>query len=120
MTPPEKSQPSATPKDDPRQLEPTLQDQWDAEAERSIDESALRGTPEWLEAIGPEDQPVREIEQHLQDDGWGMRGEDDFVSDPTGEADMPGWVDDDYDDEIVDELDDEEAELESGDDKFYR
>lgn len=116
--PPEKSQ--SVPPEDKARSDSTLRDQWDAESERTLDESALRDDPEWLEAIGPEDQSRREVARNLQDDGWGLRGEDDFVSDPTGEADMPGWVDDDYDDEDEDAFDDEQDEIEGGDDKFYR
>jgi len=76
----------------------TLQDEWTAEADQTIDESELGGKPEWLEAISDEDD-TEPIELNLRDYGWSLRGEDDFVSDPTTPSEMPDWVDDDYDDE---------------------
>lgn len=82
----------------PRNSEETrMHDQWEQETDRTLDESALRRKPDWLEAIGDEDEGER-IEDNLEEQ-WSLRGEDDFVSNPTGESDMPNWVDDDYDDE---------------------
>jgi hypothetical protein len=74
-----------------------LHDEWDKEADRILDESALRRKPDWLEAIG-DDEDTEPIEINIREN-WKLRGEDDYVSDPTGAADMPNWVDDDYDDE---------------------
>jgi hypothetical protein len=74
-----------------------LRAEWDKEANRELDESALRRKPDWLEAIGDEDEGER-VEANLEEQ-WGIRGEDDYVSDPTDTADMPNWVDDDYDDD---------------------
>jgi hypothetical protein len=76
----------------------TLHEEWDQEADRTIDESRLRTKPDWLEAIGDEDEDDGRIEQNVRDE-WERRGEDDFVSDPTAASDNPDWVDDDYDDE---------------------
>ena len=76
-----------------------LQDEWDREADRVLDESQLRRKPDWLEAIG-DDEDTQPIERNIADH-WKLQGEDDFVSDPTGAADMPTWVDDDYDDETT-------------------
>jgi hypothetical protein len=82
-------------KDDPRAR---LREEWDREAARNhLDENALRRKPDWLEAIGDENDEER-VEANLRDE-MSIRGEDDFVSDPTGAADMPTWADDDYDDE---------------------
>lgn len=102
--PRQEPQPVDLPADD---LSP-LRDEWEAEADRSIDESALRRRPDWIESIGDEDETQGRIERNIRDE-WERRGEDDFVSDPTAPSDMPGWVGDDYDDEYpgdVDELDD--------------
>lgn len=82
----------------------TLQDEWTKETEQTIDESALRRKPDWLEAIGDEDEDAERIEQNLRDE-WEGRGEDDFVSDPTAASESPDWVDDDYDDENEDDND---------------
>lgn len=93
---------------------PELQKEWDREAQRTINESALRKRPEWIEAIGDEDENPTLVEEDLREYGFELRGEDDYVSDPTNEADSPGWVDDDYDDEFQDKL--EEREEETADD----
>ena len=74
-----------------------MHDEWDEEADRILDESKLRRKPDWLEAIG-DDEDTEPIEANIRE-SWKLRGEDDYVSDPTGEADSPTWVDDDYDDE---------------------
>jgi hypothetical protein len=74
-----------------------LHDEWDKEADQILDESALRRKPDWLEAIG-DDEDTEPIEINIREN-WKLRGEDDYVSDPTSAADMPTWVDDDYDDE---------------------
>jgi hypothetical protein len=84
----------------------TLHEEWDREADRTIDESRLRTKPDWLEAIGDEDEDNGRIEQNIRDE-WERRGEDDFVSDPTAPSDHPDWVSDDYDDENVAEGDNE-------------
>jgi hypothetical protein len=84
----------------------TLQEEWDQESRRTIDESRLRTKPDWLEAIGDEDEDVKRIEQNVRDE-FERRGEDDYVSDPTAASDHPDWVDDDYDDENVAEGDNE-------------
>lgn len=84
----------------------TLREAWDKEADQTIDESALRPKPDWIEAIGDEDEDESRIEQNLRDE-FERRGEDDYVSDPTSAADSPDWVDDDYDDEDGDEDDNE-------------
>ena len=75
----------------------SLHDEWDKEADRILDESELRRKPDWLEAIG-DDEDTEPIETNIREN-WKLRGEDDYVSDPTSAADMPTWVDDDYDDE---------------------
>jgi hypothetical protein len=90
----------------------TLQNEWGKEAEQTIDETALRRKPDWIEAIGDEDEDDGRIEQNLRDE-FERRGEDDYVSDPTTEADSPDWVDDDYDDEDGDEDDNELDNLEA-------
>ena len=74
-----------------------LQDDWDKEGDRILDETKLRRKPDWLEAIG-DDEDTQPIEMNIREN-WKLRGEDDYVSDPTSAADMPTWVDDDYDDE---------------------
>lgn len=74
-----------------------MHDEWDKEGDRVLDESKLRRKPDWLEAIG-DDEDTEPIEINIREN-WKLRGEDDYVSDPTGAADMPNWVDDDYDDE---------------------
>jgi hypothetical protein len=74
-----------------------LHDEWDKEADRILDESKLRRKPDWLEAIG-DDEDTQPIEANIREN-WNLRGDDDYVSDPTDAADMPDWVDDDYDDE---------------------
>ena len=74
-----------------------MHDEWDKEGNRVLDESQLRRKPDWLEAIG-DDEDTQPIEMNIREN-WKLRGEDDYVSDPTGAADMPTWVDDDYDDE---------------------
>ena len=74
-----------------------LHDKWDEEADRILDESQLRRKPDWLEAIG-DNEDTQPIEVNIREN-WKLRGEDDYVSDPTSAADMPTWVDDDYDDE---------------------
>jgi hypothetical protein len=109
---------------DPTFRDESLHAEWDKEASRTIDESALRGRPEWIEAIGDEDEDQDRIEQDLQDYGWDLLGEDDFVSNPTSEADMPTWLSDDYDDEYLKHLEEQQDELTSGgdtrdDDGFY-
>ena len=76
----------------------TLRDQWEEEADWILDEGELRRKPDWLEAIGDEDEDDGRIETNIKDE-WQLQGEDDFVSNPTAESDMPDWVDDDYDDE---------------------
>ena len=76
----------------------TLQEEWAKESDQTIDESELRRKPDWIEAIGDEDEDDGRIEQNLRDE-FERRGEDDYVSDPTTAADSPDWVDDDYDDE---------------------
>jgi hypothetical protein len=75
-----------------------LRDQWEAEADWILNETELRRKPDWLEAIGDEDEDGQRIETNIKDE-WQLQGEDDYVSDPTAESDMPDWVDDDYDDE---------------------
>src|SRR5215813_893362 len=75
---------------------PELQEEWEHESERTINESELRDRPDWIKAIGDEDESPRRIEADLQEYGFELRGEDDYVSDPTNDADSPGWVDDDY------------------------
>ncbi|MEO8610891.1 MAG: hypothetical protein ABI690_23540 [Chloroflexota bacterium] len=74
-----------------------MHDEWNQEANRILDESKLRRKPDWLEAIGDEED-TEPIEANIREN-WKLRGEDDYVSDPTGTADAPNWVDDDYDDE---------------------
>ncbi len=81
----------------PNHSESRLRRKWDKEANRRLNENDLRRKPDWLEAIGDEDEDER-VEANLRDE-MSLRGEDDFVSDPTGAADVPTWVDDDYDDE---------------------
>ena len=76
----------------------TLQEEWAAEADQTIDESELRRRPDWIEAIGDEDEADRPIEQNIEEN-WQLYGEDDYVSDPTTVSESPDWVDDDYDDE---------------------
>jgi hypothetical protein len=76
----------------------TLQEEWAKEADQTIDESALRRKPDWIEAIGDEDETDGRIEQNLRDE-FERRGEDDYISDPTTASESPDWVDDDYDDE---------------------
>ena len=87
--------------DEPGLQRPTkafaLQDEWDEEADRVLDESQLRRKPDWLEAIG-DDEDTEPVERNIAEN-WKLQGEDDYVSDPTNPADMPDWVDDDYDDE---------------------
>jgi hypothetical protein len=90
----------------------TLQDEWAKEADQTIDESALRRKPDWIEAIGDEDEDDNRIEQNLRDE-FERRGEDDYVSDPTTSADSPDWVNDEYDDEADPE---DESELDNFDD----
>src|SRR5258706_12779438 len=74
-----------------------MHDEWDKEGNRILDESKLRRKPDWLEAIGDDDD-TEPIEINIREN-WKLRGEDDYVSDPTSAADSPTWVDDDYDDE---------------------
>jgi len=76
----------------------TLQEEWTKDADQTIDESALRRKPDWIEAIGDEDENDGRIEQNLRDE-FERRGEDDYVSDPTMTSESPDWVDDEYDDE---------------------
>jgi hypothetical protein len=97
--------------------DPSLQEEWDREGRRTINESALRGRPDWVKAIGDEDEDPERIDQNLQAYGWDLLGEDDFVSDPTGESDSPTWVDDDYDDENLPHIKDEDEPPDE--DRFY-
>ena len=80
-----------------------------------LTKSKLRGEAEWVEEIGDEDENQKLTEQNLQDYGWDLVGEDDFVSDPTGEADLPTWLNDDYEDGYPEHLKQERDRLASGD-----
>lgn len=103
------SKPAVSPDKDetqenPRVSQRALREQWEKESNRNLNESALRDRPEWMKAIGDEDEHPKRIEADFEAYGWEMQGEDDYVSDPTSESDMPGWVADDYDDEHQDKL----------------
>jgi hypothetical protein len=64
----------------------------------SLDENAFRDKASWIEDIGPEDMPVEEKMEQLHDYGFDYMGEDDFVSNPTMDSDMPTWAEDNKDD----------------------
>ncbi len=102
------------PKDDPIAHD-RLENDWEKESCRTINESKLRGEPEWVEEIGDENENPQRTEQNLQDYGWDLVGEDDFVSDPTGEADSPTWLDDDYEDDYPEHLKHQRDRLARGD-----
>lgn len=86
----------------PDRRKPDIPNRWEDEEIPTIDESALRGRPEWVERIGDEEEDPRRIDQNLREE-WGRLDEDDFVSSPVSESDSPDWTDKEYDDEAGDE-----------------
>lgn len=63
-----------------------------------LDENAFRDTADWVEDIGPEDMSVERKMENLQEYGFDIMGEDDFVSQPVMPSDMPDWTEDNRDD----------------------
>ena len=83
-------QPDRIPDEDPNELDPELVNSPDDDEE---DEEGLREYAPWLEAIGPEDMDRDLVMEELEDYGFEQMDEDDFVSNPTQEGDMPDWTD---------------------------
>jgi len=68
-----------------------------ADEEKTVDED--RDYAEWVEEIGPEEMDRKIVVENLEDYGWEVMGEDNWVSEPTMESDMPDWLEDDDEDE---------------------
>jgi len=83
-------QPDRIPDEDPNELDPELVNSPNDDDE---DEEGLRDYAPWLEAIGPEDMDRDLVMEELEDYGFEQMDEDDFVSNPTQESDMPDWTD---------------------------
>lgn len=90
--------------ENPRVSRRALQEKWDREAQQTVNELNHYESMEQIEAVGDAGENSKRAEEDFETYGWEMRGEDDYVSDPTGEADMPTRATDHYDDEAQDKL----------------
>jgi hypothetical protein len=83
---------------DPKKHPPRWEEVEDDSDLADLDENAFRDKASWVEDIGPEDLSIERKMDNLHDYGFDYMGEDDFVSNPTTESDMPTWSEDNKDD----------------------